>query len=126
MDGVIFRYDTGETKDGLPPDEGAFLACSFWFVDNFILQGRFTEARAMFERLRTLRNDVGLLAEEYDQGEAPDGKLSASLQPRRLGQYRLQSHPFPANERTCRSGGDRWIRNDNGRPTGRHSMIAQS
>jgi GH15 family glucan-1,4-alpha-glucosidase len=66
VDGVVFRYDSAETRDGLPPGEGAFLACSFWFVDNLILQGRLAEARAMFERLLMLRNDVGLLAEEYD------------------------------------------------------------
>lgn len=66
MDGVVFRYDTGKTQDGLPPGEGAFLACSFWFVDNLILQGRIAEASAMFERLLALANDVGLLAEEYD------------------------------------------------------------
>lgn len=66
VDGVIFRYDTGQTEDGLPPGEAAFLACSFWFVDNLILQGRVAEARAMFERLLALRNDVGLLAEEYN------------------------------------------------------------
>ncbi|MGO4683997.1 glycoside hydrolase family 15 protein [Hyphomicrobium sp. 2TAF46] len=66
VDGLVFRYDTGKTDDGLPPGEGAFLACSFWFVDNLILQGRAAEARKMFERLLALRNDVGLLAEEYD------------------------------------------------------------
>jgi len=66
MDGLVFRYDSGETEDGLPQGEGAFLACSFWFVDNLMLQGRLCEARAMFERLLALRNDVGLLAEEYD------------------------------------------------------------
>jgi len=66
VDGVVFRYDTGKTEDGLPPGEGAFLACSFWFVDNLILQGRVAQASAMFERLLALRNDVGLLAEEYD------------------------------------------------------------
>jgi GH15 family glucan-1,4-alpha-glucosidase len=65
-DGLVCRYDTGETVDGLPPGEGAFLACSFWLADNFILQGRIGEARELFERLLTLRNDVGLLAEEYD------------------------------------------------------------
>jgi GH15 family glucan-1,4-alpha-glucosidase len=64
--GFIFRYDTSQTEDGLPPGEAAFLACSFWFVDNLVLQGRVAEARAMFERLLALRNDVGLLAEEYD------------------------------------------------------------
>jgi GH15 family glucan-1,4-alpha-glucosidase len=65
-EGLIFRYRTEETEDGLPPGEAAFLACSFWYVDNLILLGRETEAREMFERLLTLRNDVGLLAEEYD------------------------------------------------------------
>lgn len=66
VNGLVLRYDTGETEDGLPPGEGAFLACSFWFVDNLVLQGRLHEAHAMFERLLALRNDVGLLAEEYD------------------------------------------------------------
>jgi len=65
-DGFVLRYDTGVTEDGLPPGEGAFLACSFWLVDNYVLQGRYDEARDMFERLLSLRNDVGLLAEEYD------------------------------------------------------------
>jgi GH15 family glucan-1,4-alpha-glucosidase len=58
VDGLVFRYDTGKTEDGLPPSEGAFLACSFWLVDNLILQRRVREARAMFERLLALRNDV--------------------------------------------------------------------
>ena len=65
-DGLVLRYDTGTGTDGLPPGEGAFLACSFWLADNYILQGRLEEARALFERLLALRNDVGLLAEEYD------------------------------------------------------------
>ncbi len=64
--GFIQRYDTTETNDGLPPEEGVFLACSFWLVDNLCLQGRWDEATALFERLLALRNDVGLLAEEYD------------------------------------------------------------
>jgi GH15 family glucan-1,4-alpha-glucosidase len=68
-DGLILRYRSHETDDGLPAGEGAFLACSFWYVDNLILQDRREEARAMFERLLTLRNDVGLLAEEYDPSE---------------------------------------------------------
>ena len=64
--GLVLRYDTGSGTDGLPAGEGAFLACSFWLVDNYILQGEHDKARALFERLLSLRNDVGLLAEEYD------------------------------------------------------------
>ena len=64
--GFVLRYDTGVTEDGLPPGEGAFLACSFWLVDNYVLQERYDDARELFERLLALRNDVGLLAEEYD------------------------------------------------------------
>src|SRR6185437_14210366 len=64
--GLVLRYRTHQHVDGLPPGEGVFLACSFWYVDNLVLQGRCEEARAMFERLLALRNDVGLLAEEYD------------------------------------------------------------
>jgi GH15 family glucan-1,4-alpha-glucosidase len=66
VDGLVHRYDTGEVRDGLPPGEGAFLACSFWLADNWILQGRVGQARELLERLLALRNDVGLLAEEYD------------------------------------------------------------
>jgi GH15 family glucan-1,4-alpha-glucosidase len=65
-DGFVMRYDTGRGTDGLPPGEGAFLACSFWLVDNYALQKRYEDARALFVRLLALRNDVGLLAEEYD------------------------------------------------------------
>jgi GH15 family glucan-1,4-alpha-glucosidase len=65
-DGFVSRYDTGSGTDGLPPGEGAFLACSFWLADNYVLQGRLKEARTLFARLAGLCNDVGLLAEEYD------------------------------------------------------------
>jgi len=65
-DGLVLRYDTGDGKDGLPPGEGAFLACSFWLADNYLLQDRIDEAQALFDRLLGFRNDVGLLAEEYD------------------------------------------------------------
>jgi GH15 family glucan-1,4-alpha-glucosidase len=65
-DGFVSRYSTAETDDGLPGDEGQFLACSFWLVSPLALNGRIEEARALFERLLGLANDLGLLAEEYD------------------------------------------------------------
>jgi GH15 family glucan-1,4-alpha-glucosidase len=65
VDGFVYRYDSALTDDGLPPGEGAFLACTFWLVDNFLLQGRHAEARALYQQLLDVRNDVGLLAEEY-------------------------------------------------------------
>ncbi|HEY1384933.1 MAG TPA: glycoside hydrolase family 15 protein [Dongiaceae bacterium] len=68
--GFVRRYDPARTDDGLPHDEGVFLACSFWLVDNLVLQGKHKEATEMFERLLALRNDLGLLAEEYDPAAA--------------------------------------------------------
>jgi GH15 family glucan-1,4-alpha-glucosidase len=66
-DGFVMRYIPDEqAADGLPPGEGAFLACSFWLVDALALVGRRDEALALFERLLSLRNDVGLFSEEYD------------------------------------------------------------
>ncbi len=66
QDGFVLRYSTDDSKDGLPPGEGAFLACSFWLVDNWHMQGRQPEAQALFDKLLALRNDLGLLSEEYD------------------------------------------------------------
>jgi GH15 family glucan-1,4-alpha-glucosidase len=72
-DGFVLRYDTarraadtGEHVDGLPPGEGAFLACSYWLADIYVRLGRLADAEQLFERLLRLTNDVGLLAEEYD------------------------------------------------------------
>ena len=65
-DGFVARYDTGTAVDGLAGREGVFLACSFWLADNYILQDRYDDARKLFERLLAVRNDLGLLAEEYD------------------------------------------------------------
>jgi GH15 family glucan-1,4-alpha-glucosidase len=65
-DEFVLRYEPDNSSDGLPPGEGAFLACSFWLVDNYILQGRYKDAQRLFERLLARCNDVGLLAEEFD------------------------------------------------------------
>jgi GH15 family glucan-1,4-alpha-glucosidase len=67
-DGFVSRYSTAATDDGLAGDEGQFLACSFWLVSALAANGRTSEARTLFERLLTLANDLGLLAEEYDVG----------------------------------------------------------
>jgi GH15 family glucan-1,4-alpha-glucosidase len=66
VDGFVLRYNTASTTDGLPPGEGAFLACSFWLADAYLLTGRVDDARRLFERLAGVATDLGLLAEEYD------------------------------------------------------------
>jgi GH15 family glucan-1,4-alpha-glucosidase len=66
VDGFVRRYATQTAEDGLPAGEGAFLACSCWLVDNLVLLGRLDDARQLFERLLAVRNDLGLLSEEYD------------------------------------------------------------
>ena len=65
-DGFVLRYATEHGTDGLPGTEGAFLACSFWLADNYAFTGRLKEAEALFERLLSLRNPLGLLSEEWD------------------------------------------------------------
>ena len=64
--GLVQRYETESGVDGLPPGEGAFLACSFWLADNYVLMGRKKDAVRLYQRLKRLANDVGLFAEEYD------------------------------------------------------------
>jgi GH15 family glucan-1,4-alpha-glucosidase len=68
QDGFVCRYPSRPGADGLPPGEGVFLACSFWLANSLALIGRRDDAIALFERLLALRNDLGLLAEEYDPG----------------------------------------------------------
>jgi GH15 family glucan-1,4-alpha-glucosidase len=68
QDGLVMRHDPAETETGLTHGEGAFLACSFWLVDTLVMTGRAEEGQRLFDRLCELRNDVGLLAEEYDVG----------------------------------------------------------
>jgi GH15 family glucan-1,4-alpha-glucosidase len=65
-DGLVLRYETGLSDDGLPAGEGVFLACSFWLADAYLMQGKREEATALFGGLLALRNDVGLLSEEYE------------------------------------------------------------
>jgi GH15 family glucan-1,4-alpha-glucosidase len=65
-DGFVLRYSPHEVDDGLEGDEGAFIACSFWLADAYAMTGRLDDATELFERLLGVRNDLGLLAEEYD------------------------------------------------------------
>ena len=103
VDGLIRRYRTSETQDGLIGGEGVFLACSFWYVDNLVLQDRYLEARAMFDRLLALANDVGLLAEEYD----PIGRRQLGNFPQAFSHLalintalNLDTHAGPATQRS--------------------------
>ena len=66
VDGFVKRYDPGATDDGMSSGEGMFLACSFWLADAYLMIGRNADAKALFERLLSLTNDIGLLSEEYD------------------------------------------------------------
>jgi GH15 family glucan-1,4-alpha-glucosidase len=79
-DGLVLRYATGTHVDALPAGEGAFLPCSFWLADSYLLTGRRAEAQALFERLLALSNDVGLFAEEYDpRGQRMLGNFPQAL-----------------------------------------------
>jgi GH15 family glucan-1,4-alpha-glucosidase len=107
VNGLVLRYDTHRTDDGLPPGEGAFLACSFWLADAYIMLGRHEDARALFDRLIALQNDVGLLPEEYDPvakrflGNYPQAFSHVALVATALNLQR-QAHetaPHPAEQR---------------------------
>jgi GH15 family glucan-1,4-alpha-glucosidase len=108
VDGFVLRYDSEATDDGLPAGEGAFLACSFWLADDYMLLGRHDDARALFERLLTLRNDVGLLSEEYDPprrrqiGNFPQAFSHVALVDTafNLARGADQSAPKPAEQRS--------------------------
>ena len=110
VDGLVHRYtQEGSATDGLPPGEAAFLACTFWLADNYVLMGRHQQAEDLFERVLSLRNDVGLLAEEYDTKE---GRLVGNF-PQAFSHVPLVitamnlDHTHPSEERADRSGSAR-------------------
>jgi GH15 family glucan-1,4-alpha-glucosidase len=107
-DGLVMRYATGTHVDALPAGEGAFLPCSFWLADSYLLTGRRREAQALFERLLALSNDVGLFAEEYD----PRGKRMLGNFPQALTHMALVNSArllsMPEHEvRSAAATGDR-------------------
>jgi len=111
-DGLVMRYshDKDCNVDGLPPGEGLFLACSFWLADTYTLQGRRKEAVALLRRLLELRNDVGLLAEEYDL----DAKRLLGNFPQALSHLSLVNTVFSLTQQR----GPAQHRPGKGRPTG--------
>jgi GH15 family glucan-1,4-alpha-glucosidase len=110
-DGLVLRYRTENVDDGLPAGEGVFLACSFWMVSVLKMMGRDEGAKSLFDRLLSLRNDVGLLSEEYDPrsrrqlGNFPQALSHIALinaafeftRARGPGQQRAQSTPSKPN-----------------------------
>jgi GH15 family glucan-1,4-alpha-glucosidase len=111
-DGLVMRYaDEGsEGVDGLPAGEGAFLLCSYWLVDNLVMAGRQDEARALFERLLTLRNDVGLIAEQWD----PATGLMLGNFPQAFSHVGLVNSAW--NLSRARGASAPWARNGTGHP----------
>jgi len=106
VDGLLLRYSTQSNVDALPPGECAFLPCSFWLADAYVLTGRRTEAESLFERLLALGNDVGLFAEEYDprarrmMGNFPQALTHMAL----VNTARLLSMPAHEAQRAAASG----------------------
>jgi len=104
VDGFVLRYDSEATDDGLPAGEGAFLACSCWLVENYIMLGKHDDAVALFERLCNLCNDVGLLAEEYDPvlkrqiGNFPQGFSHLALLSSAFNLSRENGHKKPTRQ----------------------------
>jgi GH15 family glucan-1,4-alpha-glucosidase len=106
QDGFVLRYqpEADAGVDGLPGTEGAFLACSFWLADALHGMGRTGQARALFERLLAVRNDLGLLSEEYDTvahrqlGNTPQafGHVGLVNTARHLGAAVSEHHPVPS------------------------------
>lgn len=114
--GLVMRYNTASTDDGLPPGEGVFLACSFWMVSSLKVIGRIDDARALFERLLTLCNDLGLLSEEYDPAAA---RLVGNF-PQTFSHIALVNAAFDLDdgaqvrERSCRDHGKQHCPPDTG------------
>jgi GH15 family glucan-1,4-alpha-glucosidase len=106
VSGLVLRYSTATDVDALPAGEGTFLPCSFWLADSLLLTGRREEAEALFERLLALRNDVGLLAEEYDPheqhmlGNFPQALTHMAL----INTARLLSMPIQQAQRASEKG----------------------
>jgi GH15 family glucan-1,4-alpha-glucosidase len=108
--GLVLRYDTSKVHDGLPPREGAFLACSFWMVSSLTAVGRKRDAKKLFEKLLALRNDVGLLSEEFD----PDHNRMVGNFPQAFSHialvnaaFALESNGAKVRERSHRHAGCR-------------------
>jgi GH15 family glucan-1,4-alpha-glucosidase len=104
QDGLVARYladDENTGVDGLPPGEGTFLPCSFWLAQVYAMQGRLEEAETLFERLLGLRNDLGLLSEEYDVGA---GRLVGNF-PQAFTHLTLVDAALTLDEGWCRGGG---------------------
>jgi GH15 family glucan-1,4-alpha-glucosidase len=112
VDGMVRRYNTEHTDDGVPGDEGAFLACSFWLADALVLDGQVAAGRAQFERLLSLCNDVGLLSEEYDVharrqlGNVPQAYSHLALvnSALNLAQVPARGETAPAEQRAAPDG----------------------
>jgi carbohydrate kinase (thermoresistant glucokinase family) len=102
INGFVLRYRTKADIDGLTPGEGVFLPCSFWLADNYTLQNRHAEASTLFERLLSIRNDVGLLAEEYDpQAQRQVGNFPQAFSHLALIGTALNLHDIGPAQRRC-------------------------